>query len=144
VSPRGDCTEPVLSLVATLIAADNLLWRVASWIASYTFVAVTGDLRRVAEQVRGVECEGHSPNTDAVVPRRRRRHGLSTLALEFDGGRLRLNDRFTTASATASDPGGSRGAAARPTQVRKPRPMPDSAARNPTEASIDAPQKCLT
>jgi hypothetical protein len=31
---------------ATLIAADNLLWRVASWIASYTFVAVTGDLRR--------------------------------------------------------------------------------------------------
>jgi hypothetical protein len=42
----------------------------------------------VAEQVRGVECEGHSPNTDAVVPRRRRRHGLSTLALEFDGGRL--------------------------------------------------------
>ena len=35
-----------LMLLATLIAADNLLWRVASWIASYTFVAVTGDLRR--------------------------------------------------------------------------------------------------
>jgi ATP-binding cassette, subfamily B, bacterial len=33
-------------LLATLIAADNLLWRVASWIASATFVAVTGDLRR--------------------------------------------------------------------------------------------------
>ena len=33
-------------LLATLIAADNLLWRVASWIASYTFVAVTGDLPR--------------------------------------------------------------------------------------------------
>src|SRR6266403_3632612 len=33
-------------LLATLIAADNLLWRVASWIASYSFVAVTGDLRR--------------------------------------------------------------------------------------------------
>jgi ATP-binding cassette subfamily B protein len=33
-------------LLATLIAADNLLWRIASWIASYTFVAVTGDLRR--------------------------------------------------------------------------------------------------
>src|SRR5262249_53829732 len=33
-------------LLATLIASDNLLWRVASWIASYTFVAVTGDLRR--------------------------------------------------------------------------------------------------
>lgn len=33
------------SLVA-LIAADNLLWRFASWIASYAFVGVTGDLRR--------------------------------------------------------------------------------------------------
>src|SRR5262245_25709080 len=33
-------------LLATLIAADNFLWRVASWVASYTFVAVTGDLRR--------------------------------------------------------------------------------------------------
>jgi len=29
-----------------LIAADTLLWRVASWIASFTFVAVSGDLRR--------------------------------------------------------------------------------------------------
>ena len=29
-------------LLATLIAADNLLWRVASWIASLTFVAVYG------------------------------------------------------------------------------------------------------
>src|SRR6266542_1734634 len=33
-------------LLAGLIAADNFLWRVASWIASYPFVAVTGDLRR--------------------------------------------------------------------------------------------------
>src|SRR5436189_2853808 len=33
-------------LLAPVVAADNLLWRVASWIASYTFVAVTGDLRR--------------------------------------------------------------------------------------------------
>jgi ATP-binding cassette subfamily B protein len=32
--------------LATLIAADNFLWRVASWIASSAFVAVTGDLRR--------------------------------------------------------------------------------------------------
>src|SRR3954468_23245504 len=29
-----------------LIGADNLLWRVASWVASFTFVGVTGDLRR--------------------------------------------------------------------------------------------------
>jgi len=34
------------ALLATLIAADNFLWRIACWIASYTFVAVTGDLRR--------------------------------------------------------------------------------------------------
>ena len=29
-----------------LIAADNFLWRIASWTASYAFVGVTGDLRR--------------------------------------------------------------------------------------------------
>jgi ATP-binding cassette, subfamily B, bacterial len=29
-----------------LITADNFLWRIASWIASFTFVGVTGDLRR--------------------------------------------------------------------------------------------------
>ncbi len=33
-------------LLVGLIAADNLLWRVASWIANSTFVGVTGDLRR--------------------------------------------------------------------------------------------------
>ena len=32
--------------LAGLICADNLLWRVAGWIASSTFVGVTGDLRR--------------------------------------------------------------------------------------------------
>src|SRR5712672_1539946 len=30
----------------SLIAADNLLWRIAGWVASFTFVRVTGDLRR--------------------------------------------------------------------------------------------------
>jgi ATP-binding cassette subfamily B protein len=33
-------------LLACLIAADNLLWRLAGWTASFTFVGVTGDLRR--------------------------------------------------------------------------------------------------
>jgi ATP-binding cassette, subfamily B, bacterial len=33
------------AVLVTLIAADNLLWRVASWIGSYAFVGVTGDLR---------------------------------------------------------------------------------------------------
>jgi ATP-binding cassette subfamily B protein len=32
--------------LVTLIAADNFLWRIASWVASFTFVGVTGDLRR--------------------------------------------------------------------------------------------------
>jgi ATP-binding cassette, subfamily B, bacterial len=35
-----------LGLLGALIAADNLLWRVASWIANVAFVGVTGDLRR--------------------------------------------------------------------------------------------------
>jgi ATP-binding cassette subfamily B protein len=34
------------SLLVSLVAADNLLWRAAGWIASTTFVKVTGDLRR--------------------------------------------------------------------------------------------------
>jgi ATP-binding cassette, subfamily B, bacterial len=33
-------------LLASLIAADNLLWRVASWIAASAFVGVTGDVRK--------------------------------------------------------------------------------------------------
>jgi len=41
-----------------LIAADNFLWRIASWIASYTFVGVTGDLRR--DMFRHLT--GHAPN----------------------------------------------------------------------------------
>ncbi|MFC0239287.1 ABC transporter ATP-binding protein [Rhodopseudomonas telluris] len=32
--------------LVSLIAADNLLWRVASWVGSFTFPAVTADLRR--------------------------------------------------------------------------------------------------
>lgn len=42
----------------SLIAADNLLWRVASWIASFTFVGVTGDLRR--DMFRHLT--GHAPS----------------------------------------------------------------------------------
>jgi ATP-binding cassette, subfamily B, bacterial len=34
------------AFLVALIASDNLLWRVASWIASSAFTAVTGDLRR--------------------------------------------------------------------------------------------------
>jgi ATP-binding cassette, subfamily B, bacterial len=44
-------------LLGSLIAADNLLWRVASWIASYAFVGVSGDLRRDLFR----HLTGHSP-----------------------------------------------------------------------------------
>jgi ATP-binding cassette subfamily B protein len=45
-------------LLMSLIAADNLLWRVASWIANYAFVGVTGDLRRDLFR----HLTGHSPS----------------------------------------------------------------------------------
>jgi ATP-binding cassette subfamily B protein len=44
-------------LLAALIAADNILWRLAGWIASYTFVGVTGDVRRDLFR----HLTGHSP-----------------------------------------------------------------------------------
>jgi ATP-binding cassette, subfamily B, bacterial len=46
------------ALLGFLICADNLLWRLAGWIASSTFVAVTGDLRR--DLFRHVT--GHAPS----------------------------------------------------------------------------------
>jgi ATP-binding cassette subfamily B protein len=42
----------------SLIASDNFLWRIASWIASFTFVGVTGDLRR--DMFRHLT--GHAPS----------------------------------------------------------------------------------
>jgi ATP-binding cassette subfamily B protein len=45
------------ALLGTLIAADNLLWRVAAWIANYAFVGVSGDLRRDLFR----HLMGHSP-----------------------------------------------------------------------------------
>jgi ATP-binding cassette, subfamily B, bacterial len=44
-------------LLGSLIAADNLLWRIASWVANYAFVGVTGDLRRDLFR----HLMGHSP-----------------------------------------------------------------------------------
>ncbi|MBO0733118.1 MAG: ABC transporter ATP-binding protein [Methylocapsa sp.] len=43
--PQSGSPWAAFSLLLFFIAADNLLWRVASWIASYTFVRVTGDVR---------------------------------------------------------------------------------------------------
>src|SRR6201992_3917531 len=45
-------------LLMSFIAADNSLWRVASWTASFTFVGVTGDLRR--DMFRHLT--GHAPS----------------------------------------------------------------------------------
>ncbi len=44
-------------VLGSLIAADNLLWRIASWIANTSFVGVTGDLRRDLFR----HLMGHSP-----------------------------------------------------------------------------------
>jgi ATP-binding cassette, subfamily B, bacterial len=49
---------PGFLLLVSLIAADNLLWRLAGWIASFTFVRVTGDLRRDLFR----HLTGHSPS----------------------------------------------------------------------------------
>jgi ATP-binding cassette, subfamily B, bacterial len=43
--PQGSNPWPAFVLLSSFIAADNLLWRVAGWIAAHTFVRVTGDLR---------------------------------------------------------------------------------------------------
>jgi ATP-binding cassette subfamily B protein len=43
---RGGSVWLAFIFLMALIAADNFLWRIASWTASFTFVGVTGDLRR--------------------------------------------------------------------------------------------------
>ena len=44
-------------MLAALIAADNMLWRLGGWVASKSFVAVTGDVRRDLFH----HLTGHSP-----------------------------------------------------------------------------------
>src|SRR5262245_6096017 len=43
---HGDGVWLAFVFLMSLIAADNFLWRIASWTASFSFVGVTGDLRR--------------------------------------------------------------------------------------------------
>jgi ATP-binding cassette subfamily B protein len=45
-------------VLGALIAADNLLWRLAGWIANFAFVGMTGDLRRDLFR----HLTGHSPS----------------------------------------------------------------------------------
>ncbi|WP_257168941.1 ABC transporter ATP-binding protein [Bradyrhizobium sp. SRS-191] len=57
--PRGNSNVwAAFAVLMALIATDNVLWRVASWIASFTFVRVTGDLRRDIFR----HLTGHSPS----------------------------------------------------------------------------------
>ncbi|CCD86613.1 putative fused ATP-binding/permease protein [Bradyrhizobium sp. ORS 285] len=57
--PRGNGSVwAAFAVLMALIATDNVLWRVASWIASFTFVRVTGDLRRDIFR----HLTGHSPS----------------------------------------------------------------------------------
>jgi ATP-binding cassette subfamily B protein len=56
--PGGEAVWIAFGLLVSLIAADNLLWRLAGWIASHAFVGVTGDLR--SELFRHLT--GHAPS----------------------------------------------------------------------------------
>src|ERR1700761_2301948 len=55
---QADQVWIAFALLMSLIAADNFLWRIAGWIASFTFVGVTGDLRR--DMFRHLT--GHAPS----------------------------------------------------------------------------------
>jgi ATP-binding cassette, subfamily B, bacterial len=57
-SPIGSNVWLAFVLLVSFIAADNLLWRLASWVANFTFVGVTGDLRRDLFR----HLTGHSPS----------------------------------------------------------------------------------
>ena len=56
--PDGNAIWFAFAFLVLLIAADNLLWRLAGWIASHAFVSVTGDLR--SELFRHLT--GHAPS----------------------------------------------------------------------------------
>jgi ATP-binding cassette, subfamily B, bacterial len=56
--PKAASVVVPFAVLAILISADNFLWRLACWIGSFTFVAVSGDLRR--ELFRHLT--GHAPN----------------------------------------------------------------------------------
>ena len=55
---RGGGVWLAFFFLMSLITADNFLWRIASWTASFTFVGVTGDLRRDIFR----HLTGHAPN----------------------------------------------------------------------------------
>jgi ATP-binding cassette subfamily B protein len=54
----GSSVWTAFLVLVSLITADTLLWRLASWVANFTFVGVTGDLRRDLFR----HLTGHSPS----------------------------------------------------------------------------------
>jgi ATP-binding cassette, subfamily B, bacterial len=44
-TPSGVSLWQAVGLLLTLVAGDNLLWRLAGWVSTYAFVSVGGDLR---------------------------------------------------------------------------------------------------
>ena len=56
--PESGLIWTALAVLIAFIAADNLLWRVASLVGSFTFVGVTGDIRRDLFR----HMTGHSPS----------------------------------------------------------------------------------
>src|ERR1700730_17825719 len=56
--PASDRIWIAFMVLAWLVAADNLLWRLAGWISSHAFVGVSGDLR--GELFRHLT--GHAPS----------------------------------------------------------------------------------
>ncbi len=55
--PQANVIWGALALLIAFIAADNLLWRVAALVGAFTFVGVTGDIRRDLFR----HMTGHSP-----------------------------------------------------------------------------------
>jgi len=63
-APRSpDAVWHVFVLLVALITADNLLWRLASWVGNSTFVSVTGDIRRDLFR----HLTGHAPSYFAAA-----------------------------------------------------------------------------
>src|ERR1700712_3481551 len=59
---RAGAVWQALAVLVCLIAADNFLWRIASWTASFTFVGVTGDLRRDIFRHRPAHAPSYFPD----------------------------------------------------------------------------------
>ncbi|GLS45241.1 ABC transporter ATP-binding protein [Methylobacterium brachythecii] len=56
--PSSGMVWPALAILIAFIAADNMLWRVAALVGAFTFVGVTGDIRRDLFR----HLTGHSPS----------------------------------------------------------------------------------